>query len=118
MEDARGGNRSDVRQSVTDYPPVSPAWCTASHRPACSHIASYITSPEYAYSTTGGRFTNPDTLVYTSLLTLSRCSVCVHAVAHTFANLGIPARGLVSSSLLFLLPYTQSYTVPNILYNI
>lgn len=47
--EVRGGNRSDVRQSVTGYPPVSPAWSTASHRPVCSHIASYITSPEYAY---------------------------------------------------------------------
>ncbi|KAF7381398.1 hypothetical protein HZH68_015299 [Vespula germanica] len=47
----RGGNRSDVRQSVTGYPLVSPAWRGPPRHtePACSHIVGYITSPEYAY---------------------------------------------------------------------
>lgn len=54
----------------------------------------------------GGRFSHPDTLMYTRT-----AGVWVHAVAHTFANLDVPTRGtILPRSGLFLPRYTRAYS--------
>lgn len=107
MEDARGGNRSDVRQSVTDYPPVSPAWSTASQRPACSHIASYITSPEYAYIRLQRTASLTPTPLCTRLYLHSNRVPCVRTRSCSYVRESrysdARADPLLFSSLLFLL---------------